>query len=294
VSIEPVDPFTFNDAINRMYEVYGFLSMIAGRTQSIKHIQITTTEALDEVRQSLDIHLSYRWKGSGKNEQHKPHSGDVPLNPVRDPTEFGTVFADWIDRQSGWALARSQYFECLRKDNKYGSGRIVASSNMFDILPPEAVPLKTELPNDLAATRDACAAIFREHPDGIDRNSALSALGRLGKPSLPKKVAYRVDIVLGELGERFPDLRYVASVAVKCRNFFVHGSSDDIDYQRVVPLVPFLTDALEFIFAASDLIEAGWNARRWNSEPHGRGHSFARFCDQYDIMLNELRRVISA
>jgi hypothetical protein len=74
----------------------------------------------------------------------------------------------------------------------------------------------------------------------------------------------------------------------------VHGSSDDIDYSRLEHLVPFLTDALEFIFAASDFIESGWDARRWNSELHGSGHSFARFRDQYNMALAELRRATAA
>ena len=98
--------------------------------------------------------------------------------------------------------------------------------------------------------------MLRKHPSNIDRNSALSALGRIGKPSLPKKVAHRVSIVELSLGGRFPDLQFVAGVAVKCRNFFVHGSAGDIEYAKVEPLVPFLTDALEFIFAASDFIDA--------------------------------------
>lgn len=182
----------------------------------------------------------------------------------------------------------------MRKANKYDTERLVAAANMFDILPADAVPLSAELPGDLGATRDSCAAMFREHPPGIDRDSALSALGRFGKPSLPKKVAHRVSIVESRLGGRFPDPQFVASVAVNCRNFFVHGSSGDIEYLRVASLVPFLTDALEFIFAASDLIDAGWDAQRWDSDGHGWGHGFARFRSEYDTALAELRRATAA
>ena len=85
-------------------------------------------------------------------------------------------------------------------------------------------------------------------------------------------------------------MRFVASVAVKCRNYFVHGSAGDIDFREVEPLVPFLTDALEFIFAASDFIQGGWDAQRWNAESHGWGHSFARFRSEYDIAVADLRR----
>ncbi|WP_155640887.1 HEPN domain-containing protein [Burkholderia pseudomultivorans] len=291
VSIEPVHPVSFIEAIDHMYEIGGFLSMAAGRTQGIDHIHINITEEIDGRRQSLTVYPSYGWKVSDKGEQHKPHPGDVPLDPIRHRAEFDQVLTEWLGRHSGWRVARTRYLECLRKANKYGAERLVAAANMFDILPPEAVPLATELSEDLAATREACKAMFRKLPVGIDRNSALDALGRLGKPSLPKKIAYRTSIVESKLGRTFPDLQFVASVAVKCRNFFVHGSSADIDYQKVEPLLSFLTDALEFIFAASDFIEAGWDASRWNSNPYSWGHSFTRFRSEYEMALAELRRV---
>ena len=289
VSIDPEQPVTFHESMDRMYQVACFLSMAAGRTQGVVHVHVATTEVTDGIPQSLTICPSYRWKASGKSEQHKLHPGDVPLDPIRNRAEFDAVLADWIGRHSGWRVARHRYLECMRRANKYGPDRLVAAANMFDILPWDAVPLAAGLPEDLATTRDVCAKMLREHPPGIDRDSALSALGRLGQPSLPKKVAHRASIVEARLG-RFPDLRFVASVAIKCRNYFVHGSSGDIDFRHVEPLVPFLTDALEFIFAASDFIEGGWDAQRWNSEAHGWGHGFARFRSEYDSAVAELRR----
>ncbi|HET7787277.1 MAG TPA: HEPN domain-containing protein [Myxococcales bacterium] len=177
----------------------------------------------------------------------------------------------------------------MRKENKYDTDRLVAAANLFDILPEDAVPRLTGLPEALKATRNECAKLLREHPQSIDRDGALSALGRLGQPSLPKKVAHRAAIVEAKLGSRFSDLQRVAKLAVKVRNYFVHGSGE-IEYPRVEPFVAFLTDALEFIFAASDFIQAGWDAQRWNSEPHGSGHTFCRFRGEYDVALFELRR----
>ncbi len=293
VSIEPDQPATFHNSVDLMYQVACFLSMAAGRAQGVEHIHVTTTEVIDDIPQSLTIHPSFRWKANEKSEQYKPHPGDVPLDPIRHRAEFDAVLADWIGRHSCWRTARSRYLDCMRKANKYGPERLVAAANMFDILPSNAVPLAAELTVNLASTRDACAEMFRQHPAGIDRNSALSALGRLGQPSLPKKVAHRVSIVESKLAGRFPDLQFVASVAVKCRNFFVHGSSGDIDYRKVEPLMPFLTDALEFIFAASDFIDAGWDAQRWNSAGHSWGHSFARFRSEYEMALAELRHATS-
>ena len=293
VSIEPEQPVTFREAVGRMYEVACFLSVAAGRAQGIDHIHVSTTEVIEDIPQALTVYPSFRWKASDKSEYHKPHPGDVPLDPIQNRTEFDAVLVNWIGRHNDWRVARFQYLNCMRKASKYDTERLVAAANMFDILPTHAVPLATELTSELAATRDACTEMLRTHPRGIDRDSALSALGRLGKPSLPKKVAYRVSIVESKLSKEFPDLQFVGSVAVKCRNYFVHGSSGDIEYQMVESFLPFLTDALEFIFAASDFIESGWDAQRWASNGFGWGHSFARFRGEYDVALTELRRATS-
>lgn len=66
----------------------------------------------------------------------------------------------------------------------------------------------------------------------------LNALGRIGRSSLPKKVAHRAWIVESKLGSRFPHLGAVAKVAVKLRNYFVHGG-DEIDYPKVEPYLAF-------------------------------------------------------
>lgn len=293
VSIEPERPATFHDAIHWMSDIACFLSMAAGRAQDVGQVKVTTTTKIDNVPQLLRIHPSFRWKLSDKTEKHRPHPIDVPLDPIRNRAEFEMVLANWMDRHDGWRVARYRYLECMRKVDKYGPERLVAAANMFDILPADAVPLTAELSEELAATRNASIEMFRKHPPGIDRNSALSQLGRLGKPSLPKKVAHRASIVASKLGGHFQDLQFVASVAVKCRNFFVHGSSDDIDYQKVETFVPFLTDTLEFIFAASDFIDAGWDAQRWCSVGHSWGHSFARLRSEYEEALSELRSAIS-
>lgn len=293
VSLEPAEPVLFDHAIEGMYDLICFLSMAAGRTQGVGSIHIDTIEKVDGIPVSLDVYPSYRPKVSDRSRQRRPHPADVPLDPIRHPEEFSRVLADWIRRQPSWGTARSRYLDCLRKANRYESERLVAAANMFDILPADAVPRAYDLPAELAATRDQCVTLLSKHPSGIDRNSALSALGRLGYPSLPKKVAHRTAIVDSHTARAFPDLQRVLYIAVKCRNYFVHGNSDDIEYSKVEPFVPFLTDALEFVFAASDLIDAGWEPKRWLSQGGGWGHGFARFRSDYRVTVEALNKALA-
>lgn len=290
VSIEPESCTTLDDAIDRMHQVVSFLSLAAGRAQEISNININTHEASENFLMPISIMPNLSWRGSSKTEHLKPHPGDVPLNPIGRQEEFHQVLSNWIERNQSWRIARARYLECLKKGHKYDTDRLVAAANMFDILPQEAVPLTSSLSDEMTAARNSCRALFRKLPNGIDRSSALDALGRLGKPSLPKKISYRISLISAELDDTFPELQFVASVAVKCRNLFVHGSSGDIDYSKVEPFMPFLTDSLEFIFACSDLIDAGWDAKRWNSDFHGWGHSFARYRSEYIETLAELKR----
>lgn len=290
-SISPHVPVTFDDAVERMLVVARFLSIIAGRQQGVHDIQLNIASAKEGPARGLDLHWSYGWEGPNKVRSHdSPHPVAIPLDPVRRPDEFATVLADWLRRDANWRVPRARYLSCMRKDNLYDADRLVAAANMFDILPQEAVPVANELSPGLARIRNECMTILKEHPAGPDRDSVLSSFGRMGKPSLPKKVNHRVEIVVAALGPKFAELRFVAATAVKCRNYFVHGASEDFDYSKVEHLKSFLCEALEFIFAASDLIEAGWDAGRWNAEAPGWGHKFARFSANFEAGLRELKR----
>lgn len=296
VSIEPSSPITFADAIDRMLVITRFLSVMAGCEEGIHDIQLQTMPSDGHPMRPLSVYWSHAPKGHArsKDDYLKPHPGDVPLDPVGRPEEFSSVIKNWICRESRWRASRVRYVNCLRKGNYYDADRIIAAANMFDILPEDAVPTPTDLPDDLAESRSKCLTILNKHSPSVDRDSAISALKRMGKPSLPKKVQYRTAMVVKHFGARFEELPYIVKLAVQCRNYFVHGSADDFNFRAVEPYLNFLTDALEFVFAASDLIEAGWSAEHWNSDPHGDGHTFARFRRSYDIGLEKLKRAIAA
>ena len=112
-------------------------------------------------------------------------------------------------------------------------------------------------------------------------------------PFLRKKVLHRVDLVNSKLAKWFPNLSLAATTAVKCRNYFVHGGSNGFDFPKLEPLVPFFTDALEFVFATSDLISAEWDADAWGNRHYSAGHSFTRFRWGYQEQIARLEQALS-
>lgn len=293
VSIEPETPIEFKTAIESVFQVTCFLAMVAGRTQGFDKVEIGLMAMPDDAYPSLDVYPSYRWKVGGGRKQNIPNPGDVPLDPIHRRDEFNQVLANWISRHATWREARGRYLGCLRKANKFDPDRIVAAANMFDILPSDAVPTPAVLSDQLSGTLGECKRMLRALPKGPDRDSALSALGRIGGATLRNKIEARTALIESKIPGAFPDLNLVAVTAVKCRNFYVHGRSDDFNFERFQAQIPFLTNALEFIFAASDMVEAGWDIALWNGSPKGWGHSFAGFRNEYGRQLAELRQALA-
>jgi hypothetical protein len=158
---------------------------------------------------------------------------------------------------------------------------------MFDVLPSTACPDTVSLSSDLENARTKARNEFRGLPDSPERNSILSALGRIGKASLKRKVRERIKLITGIVGGQFPELDMVADYAVDCRNHYVHGSPSRINFTENFDQVTFFIDTLEFVFAASDLIESGWDILSWSSQGTMHSHPFGRYRINY---LNNLSR----
>ncbi|MGE5566383.1 MAG: HEPN domain-containing protein [Parcubacteria group bacterium] len=165
---------------------------------------------------------------------------------------------------------------------------------MFDILPSSALPSEVELSLEMATLRDRTRKLFKELPAGAERDSVLHALGRVGRPSLRHKILHRAKFLLEKIPTQLPELSLVVDLAVDCRNHYVHGSEPKIEYSKnFFECVPFLTNALEFIFAASDLVQAGWEIDAWSRQGTTMSHPFARFVLNYDHGREGLKQLLA-
>ena len=118
-------------------------------------------------------------------------------------------------------------------------------------------------------------------------------LGRVGKNTLKKKNPSQGGYVIDRIGNRVPELMTVTDEAIRCRNHYVHGTPCRIDYDSETELVVFLTDTLEFVFAVSDLIEAGWDVERWLNDGKIAYHVFGSYIIHYKGNLQRLKNLLS-
>ncbi len=262
-----------------------FLEIVAGRRQSIFNIHVQ----LDHPDEPFPVELYWCMRPYVRNDASDLDPEELPINAGLDPTQFGMILTNWVAENHRRNDARSRFSDCFSKQYRYDVDRIVGAANMFDIMPYSIDSVI--LSDDLVSARDKTQHLFKELPESPERNSILDALGRIGKPSLRKKVQSRVEIILVEAGRYFPDLPLVVDEAIKCRNYYVHGTRQKLNYSGASEiLVPFFTNTLEFVFSASEFIEAGWKFEAWRKQGSTMSHPWGRYAVTYASDLKVLKR----
>jgi hypothetical protein len=226
-----------------------------------------------------------------ESEDRGPHPADMLLAPVGDPIKFGGVLSAYLDREKHWKVPRVRFTGNLNKRHHYSVDRLIAAANIFDILPDTAFPPIPPMPTEVEVARDKARALFKALPDSSDRASVLGALGRVGKMSLKRKIGSRVKLISDKCGARFVDLLKITEKAVNCRNYFVHGGDQEFQYADNYPLIWFFVDTLEFVFGASDLIDAGWEVNHWLGEGSTMTHPFGVYKVQYKENLQRFKHM---
>jgi hypothetical protein len=286
VSVDFSHRLQFHDVIDQIYVLRGYLGLLVGRPQNLREIHIQVRKNTDSP-EMLQVDWSLCPTRTETNHQSHPHPSDVLIDAVRSPEEFSKVLANWLDRQPSWRDARHRFFGIFAEQRTYDVNRLIGAANMFDILPPTAVPTDVELSADLLEAKTQARTLFMALNPSPERNSVLSALGRLGKASLKRKVYARAQHVLDAVASRFPDLLAVLDHAVDCRNYFVHGGDPPLKYEDDSQVIWFFSDTLEFVFATSDLIETGWDINAWNART-SVSHPYGRYIRSY---LGQLARL---
>lgn len=282
-------PVVFDTMILGVSTLVDYLGLMAGRTQNIVEIEISTGLE-DEKPTGLEIYWCMPPHRTSSHEENRPHPAEVLINGGFEPGEFSNVLTRWLERQPEWSDARWRFSNSFGKQQSYDIERLISSANMFDILPISAIKPEEPISEELKQATTHCQLIFKKLPLSPERDSVLGILGRVGKSNLKSKIRDRAQIVMDRVGEKLPELFKVTDEAVNCRNHYVHGSETKVDYEKNLDIVSFLTDTLEFVFAASDLIEAGWDIETWWSRGTTMSHPFGSFRVGY---ANNLQRLIA-
>jgi len=282
-------PTTVELALRAVLDLVRFVEIAAGRPQNVNEIKVALDGVEGMHRQQLDLIWPLGPSRDSEDEWGPTSWVDLPFWPSQEPEKMSKVLVAWLARNEAWRTARLRYSTSFASQRRYGPDRLVGAANMFDLLPDNAFPPPAPISDDIAEARDKARELFRSLPHGHDRSSVLGALGRIGKLSLKRKVRSRVQIIARQVGDLFPDMELVADHAVDGRNYYVHGTKPKLDYESGKSPVAFFTNTLEFVFAVSDLIDAGWNSNECIRRYTSMSHPFGRYRASYEQDLAELK-----
>lgn len=281
---------SLEESIHTLKDIHKLYELLLGHRQKYEKIY-ATIEGEEEQLGRLDLH----WSGCNNDvsvQERQPHPIDIPALATENRKEFEYIVSAWMDSMPSMASPRLRLLSGMLSKT-YDYNRIIGAANVFDLLPNEKVPRLEEVPAELLEKIDLAKVEFKGLPSSPIRDSILSALGRAGKPSLRAKINHRAQILNNSFGGAFGDIELLVHHAVLCRNHYVHGSTSGFNYEDNFHLVAFLTDTLEFIFAASDLVECGWNALDYRNRAGTGSHQFHSYLLGYDMGVHRLRTVLS-
>jgi hypothetical protein len=265
---------------------------MVGRPQNIIDLKFRV-QSSDNEYAFLDAYWCMPPSRRTEHVRRDPHPVDNLVDAASAPQAFGELLRRWLERLPRWLESRSQFNSVFELQNFYTIDRLVAAANMFDILPKEVFPPQSPLSEKLLDAREKARALFRALELSPEREGVLNDLGRLGRRNLKRKVRDRALVILSTIGEKFPDLELVLELAVECRNRFVHGTDARLTHEQNHQFTPFFTDALQFVFAASDLVDCGWDLKLWADSSTVAAHPFAHFRIYYQQNLASLREALS-
>jgi hypothetical protein len=283
VSIAPAAPLKIGEAVERAHQLLRFIDLAAGRRQTVPVLSVVVRDG--DRDESLQVNLSHHplreddHVGGGR----RPHPADLPLDGIRRRDEFVRVLQKWLETDAARHDSRVRFNDLLARPWQYTVDELVSAANMFDILPASAVPKEVKLTAEVAEARRVSKELFLALEESDERRSLLDALGRIGQASLKQKVRHRAAYILGASGVGFKDLEWVCDRAIDCRNYLVHGGKTKFKFWGDADTFPFLTDTLKFVFAGSELVEAGWDMGTFLVT----GTSMTHFMGEYKAIFAE-------
>lgn len=284
-------PVALPTALSSVGVLIRFFELLTGKPQNRKNLLLRVDHYKSPAFLSIYSSMLDQWPRG--TDERSPSVRDVLIDGVRRRNEMKSVLRSWLSLDAAREDARQRFAHGFRNENRFSEDRLIGAANMFDLLPADAVPQKVTLSRELSEAKRSARALFEPLRASPERDSILSALGRLGTSSLPRKVLHRAKIVTDALPELKADMGIVVREAIRCRNHYVHGSDGSYDYLADGDALPFFTDALEFVFGASELVECGWDIAAFRARG-GSHHPFAELIRSWGPRVDAMKTQLGA
>ncbi|WP_242396579.1 HEPN domain-containing protein [Shewanella baltica] len=244
---------TLNEALNIAHKVSLLLRFIAGENVFFKDMLVS-----DGSENNFQLlYNTYSWG----EDLDSTKSG----NPLIDISseDFPQFLDSWfshVDRD----IVRYSFYDGFLKGRSYSSDRLINAANIFDIFPSSTGSSKKVLKQEETETLERLKQHIKKEFSELDdiKCSLLNSIGFLTRTSLKERVNERITVIENYLESRgfdLDDIDFVLRLAIKARNYHVHGSEfKQLTLRQMYDFQILFTCFFEFIYAISELIECGW------------------------------------
>lgn len=290
ISLRFDTPLIFDECWTLVVQLFNFLALVTGRHQTMKSMTVRLSDIEEDDQPTLQAFCSYGPSNEDKSDRYL-WTGDCLLWPLEKPGEFSTVVSNWFTSNEEYWRPRASIIDGLAT-NRHGPDRIVRAANMFDHLKTPTDVEKPDISDELSTVLLKARELFSTLPNNDEKSRAMNALSGLQQPRAKHRIAARARKVMERTGGRYPKLDFVTDHGVLCRNYYVHGSKGAFDYDAHPNETFFLTQSLEFVFVASELIDCGWDIERWASSSTTQSHPLGAYKISYRYQLERLEMLV--
>ncbi|MBH0043784.1 HEPN domain-containing protein [Pseudoalteromonas sp. SWXJZ10B] len=286
ITIDFREGVTIDEAFKRANLVALFLRFIGVKGLFFKDITLKKIE--HEHHEFTIYHDNYEW---GKEIKDSYYS-----EPLIDVTNdrFPEILKGWFEKSDRESV-RYNFYNTYFRDS-YSSDRLITAANMFDIFPVSEQDTKLSIATDaeelLTNLKMHIKSEFSTFPD--IKQSLLQSIGFLTRKSLKDRVQERLNIIKPHLvGHKIntKDLEFIVNIAIKSRNYYVHGSKyKKLSPEKLLKFQGLFIDTFEYIYALSEIVECGWeftDAPLWTSQ-----NQIIGFEQRFDFYNKKLREAI--
>ncbi len=244
---------TLSEALNIAHRVSLLLRFIAGENVFFKDISVS-----DESDNNFQVlYNTYSW--GEILDSTKSGNPLIDISSEDFPQFLGSWFSH-VDRD----IVRYSFYDSFLKGRSYSSDRLINAANMFDIFPSSKENSKKVLKQEETEKLKTLKQHIKEEFSELDdiKSSLLMSIGFLTRKSLKDRVNERITVIESYLvsrGFNLEDIDFVLGLAIKARNYHVHGTEfKQLTLHQMHQFQILFTCFFELIYALSELIECGW------------------------------------
>lgn len=290
IEIEFYTPISVPQMDSRVRILLRFFELVIGRPQNL--IEINIIQDTDRIPETSSAYINMYPRYDRRKGDRIPDYGTTLVHAVSDQQHFCAILSAWLERDEDWLPARLRFSAGWKQQHHYDPNRVIGAANMFDLLPTSVFPVPTPFSSELSSAIEECKIRFRQLPHTDERNIVLQSLGNIKRHSLKQKIGYRLSVLSDAIGGLIPEIETVTNAAVDYRNLCVHGNGSERTRSVLPKFQGFLTDTLEFVFCASDLIECGWDIADWCKKAQIPRHPFSYYLRDYNTNISKFLKAI--